>query len=85
MARKELRAAWLVAVGYGLSGVGLAIAQTAPTPAVTPRAGYADPSGLVKPGDPYPERAKTAAPPPAGPGSQQGQTLPSPRPLPLLE
>jgi outer membrane protein TolC len=60
----------LIAAGCLLGGSGFVAAQTAP-PA---RVGYADPSGLVKLTDPYPESTKAA---PA-----KGAVLPPPKPLP---
>ncbi len=66
MVRKLRRAAWLIAVAFGLGRAGFATAQTPTPPAPPARAGYADPAGLVKATDPYPTWARTAAPPLAG-------------------
>src|SRR5262249_41630257 len=55
--------AWLIAVACGLGGFTAAPAQTSPPPAAPARASYADPAGLVKPGDPHPGTVPAAAEP----------------------
>jgi len=68
------RAGWLIGLGCGLGGFGVAAGQTAPPPALPARVGYADPAGLIKPDDPYPGSVQTPA--------AQSQVLPAPTALP---
>jgi outer membrane protein TolC len=63
-----------MALGCGLGGLAVVQAQTP--------GGYADPSSLVKPGDPYPTATVPAAPPAACPAPAPDQYKPLPIDLP---
>jgi outer membrane protein TolC len=73
---RNRRAAWLMALGCGLGGCGAAAAQEPSAP--PQRVGYADPSGLVKPAEPYPEgkSGDSARPATAAPAPEPVKTLP---------